>query len=144
MTSKFYNKIIMDTKKIETAFLETSYIIHLDNEIVLKIGEVPSNLLSEYPQIKTWAFITAWNPLPDILTKSENDIRNNQLQVQLNEEGYVFYPGVGVSKNEDWSEDSFFIENIDMEIANDISLKFGQLAFLYGDRIKGNQLIFTK
>jgi hypothetical protein len=58
-------------------------------------------LLSEYSQIKTWAFITAWNPLPEILTKSENDIRNNQLKVQLMEEGFVFHPGIGISKNED-------------------------------------------
>ena len=134
----------MDTKKIEASFLETNYIIHLDNKIVLKIGEMPTTLLSEYSQIRTWAFITAWNPLPDILTKSENDIRNHQLQVQLEEEGFIFHPGVGISKNEDWSEDSFFIENIELERANDISLKYGQLAFLYGDKVNGNQLIFTK
>ena len=33
---------------------------------------------------------------------------------------------------------SFFIENIDLETANQISLKYGQLAFLYGDKVKGN------
>jgi hypothetical protein len=134
----------MDSDKIETALLETNYIIFLRNKIVLKIGEIPSHLLSEYSQIKTWAFITAWNPLPEILTKSENDIRNNHLKVQLMEEGFVFHPGLGISKNEDWSEDSFFIENIDLETANAISLKYGQLAFLYGDKINGNQLIFTQ
>jgi len=134
----------MDTDKIETAFLETNYIILLENKIVLKIGEVPAQLLNEYSQIITWAFITAWNPLPEILTKSENDIRNDQLKVQLKNEGFIFYPGVGISKNEEWSEDSFFIENIELETANDISLKYGQLAFLYGDKLKGNQLIFTK
>lgn len=136
---------MMDTDKIETAFLETNYIIILqENRIVLKIGEMPSQLFSEYPQIKTWAFITAWNPLPDILTKSENDIRNNQLKNQLKEQGFIFHPGVGISKNEDWSEDSFFIENIDLGKANRFSLKYGQLAFLYGDKVKGNQLVFTK
>lgn len=57
----------------------------------------------------------------DILTKSENDVRNNQLK----EEGFIFYQGVGISKNEDWSEDSFFIENIDLKKANEISLKYG-------------------
>jgi hypothetical protein len=134
----------MDTDKIETSFLETNYLILLENKIVLKIGVMPSQLFSEFPQIKTWAFITAWNPLPDILTKSENDIRNNQLKVQLKEDGFIFYPGVGISKNEDWSEDSFFIENIELKTANNISLKYGQLAFLYGDKVKGNQLIFTK
>ena len=134
----------MDSNQIEQAFLETNYIAEIENNpIVLKIGETPDNLIQRFPKIKTWAFITAWNPLPDILTKSENDIRNNQLKVQLKEEGLIFYPGVGISKNEDWSEDSFFIENIELETANDISLKFGQLAFLYGDIAKGNQLIFT-
>jgi hypothetical protein len=80
----------------------------------------------------------------DILSQSENDFRNNQLQVQLKEDGFIFHSGIGISKNEDWSEDSFFIENIDLENANAISLKYGQLAFLYGDWINGNQLIFTK
>jgi hypothetical protein len=134
----------MGIDKIETAFLETNYIILLENKIVLKIGEMPLQLLREYSQIKTWAFITTWNPLPDVLTKSENDIRNNQLNVQLIEEGFIFHLGVGISKNEDWSEDSFFIENIDLETANAISLKYGQLAFLYGDKVNGNQLIFTQ
>ena len=134
----------MDSDKIETAFLETNYIILLENKVTLKIGEMPSKLLSEYSRINTWAFITAWNPLPKILTKLENNIRNNQLKIQLNEEGFIFHLGVGISKNEDWSEDSFFIENIDLETANALSLKYGQLAFLYGDKLNGNQLIFTK
>ena len=134
----------MDSNQIEQAFLETNYIAEIeDNPIVLKIGETPENLIQRFPKIKTWAFITAWNPLPDILTKSENDIRNNQLKIQLKDDGFIFYLGVGISKNEDWSEDSFFIENIELETANDISLKFGQLAFLYGDIAKGNQLKFT-
>jgi len=135
----------MDKNQLEQAFLETNYIAEIDaNPIVLKIGEIPKDLIQRFPQIKTWAFITAWNPLPEILTKPQNDIRNHQLKIQLKEAGFIFYPGVGISKNEDWSEDSFFIANIELETANHISIKYGQLAFLYGDEIKGNQLIFTK
>ncbi len=134
----------MDSNQIEQAFLETSYIVQIENTIVLKIGEIPKQLVQNFPQIKTWAFITAWNPLPDILTKTENDIRNNQLRFQLKVEGFKYYPGVGVSKNEDWSEESFFVENIELQKANEIASKFGQLAFLYGDIVKGNQLIFTQ
>jgi hypothetical protein len=134
----------MNTNEIEQAFLETSFIVQTENPIVLKIGEIPEQLLQKFPQIKTWAFITAWNPLPLVLTKSENDFRNNQLKVQLNEDGFIFYPGIGVSLSGDWSEESFFIEDIDLKSANAISLKFGQLAFLFGDRISGNQLIFTE
>ncbi len=60
----------------------------------------------------------------DISTKSENDVRNNQLKVQLKEEGF-FIRGVGISKNEDWPEGYFFIENIGLKKANEISLKYG-------------------
>ena len=135
----------MDSNQIEQAFLETNYIAEIENNpIVLKIGEIPKDLIQRFPQIKTWAFITAWNPLPDILTKTQNDFRNLALKKQLLEKGYLIHAGIGVSKNEDWSEDSFFIENIKLETANAISLKYGQLAFLYGDHIIGNQLIFTK
>jgi hypothetical protein len=42
-----------------------------------------------------------------------------------------------------WSEESFLIENIEQEDARTASAKFGQLAFLFGDRNSGNQLIFT-
>jgi hypothetical protein len=35
-------------------------------------------------------------------------------------------------------EESFLIENIDLETANAISLKYGQLAFLYVDKENGN------
>jgi hypothetical protein len=134
----------MDNNQIKEAFLETNYIVLIENGIVLKIGEFPIQLVEKFPQIKAWAFITAWNPLPDILTKTENDDRNNQLRDQLESEEFVYHPGIGISKSEDWSEDSFFIMNIELKEANAISSKYGQLAFLYGDLANGNQLIFTK
>ena len=129
---------------MEQAFLETSYIVQTESPVVLKIGEIPTQLFQNFPEIKTWAFITAWNPLPDVFSRDQNDFRNNQLKFLLEEEGFIFYPGVGISKNEDWFEDSFFIENIEFEKANEIAYKFGQLAFLYGNILKGNQLIFTQ
>ncbi len=133
----------MKTNEIEQAFLETQYIIHLQSEIVLKIGEMPSDLLEHLPLIKTWAFITAWNPLPDILSKSENELRNAALQRHLIDHGYTVHNGIGVSKDQTWSEESFFIENIELEDARTASAQFGQLAFVYGDRESGNQLVFT-
>jgi hypothetical protein len=130
-------------KEIEQAFLETNYIIKFESNIILKIGELPTQLIHNFPEIKTWAFITAWNPLPDILTKAQNDIRNLALKKQMIEDRYVLHTGIGISKNEDWLEESFFIENITLNKANAVSAKYGQLAFLYGDQTKGNQLIFT-
>ncbi len=128
---------------LKNEFIETSYIIHLEKEITLKIGEYPSELLNYFPKIETWAFITAWNPLPAILSNAQNKIRNSELLAQLNTANYETYPGIGISKDEKWSEASFFIVNIDLETSHTIASRFGQLAFLYGDRERGNELIFT-
>ena len=99
----------MKTNEIEQAFLETNYIIHLQGEIVLRIGEIPLDLLEQLPLLETWAFITAWNPLPDILSKSENNLRNAALQRHLIDHGYTVHNGIGVSKDQSWSEESCFI-----------------------------------
>jgi hypothetical protein len=133
----------MKTNEIEQAFLETSYIIHLQSDIVLKIGEMPADLLEHLPLLKTWAFITAWNPLPDILSKVENEQRNEDLQQYLLDRGYSIHIGIGISKDQSWAEESFFIENISLEDARTTSAKFRQLAFVYGERDSGNQLVFT-
>ena len=131
-------------KDLTAAFLETSYIAYLDTEIVLKVGQLPDTIVQNYPHIKSWAFITAWNPLPERLDAAQNKQRNDDLRAHLVQAAYVFHPGVGVSKDKDWSEDSFFIENIELQRANEISKMFGQLAFIYGDCQTGNQLIFTR
>jgi hypothetical protein len=133
----------MNTNEIEQAFLETNYIIHLQGEIVLRIGEIPADLMAQIPLLETWAFITAWNPLPDILSKAENELRNAALQNHLIDHSYTVHNGIGVSKDQTWSEESFFIENISLKDARQASAKFGQLAFVYGDRETGNRLIFT-
>jgi hypothetical protein len=133
----------MDIEVLKKAFLETSYIINGEEDIVLKIGIMPEELLSEFPSISTWAFLTAWNPLPEILTQDENRARNIALKDELSAKGFSVRHGVGVSDTEDWSEDSFFIADISLDVARSISSRFGQLAFLFGDRRSGNQLIFT-
>jgi hypothetical protein len=133
----------MKTNEIEQAFLETNYIVHLQSDIVLKIGEMPADLMKHLRLLKNWAFITAWNPLPDILSKAENEQRNEDLQQYLLDRGYSIHKGIGISKDQSWSEESFFIENIELEDARTASAQFGQLAFVYGERESGNQLVFT-
>ena len=135
--------ITTNTNEIEQAFLETNYIIHLQGEILLRIGEIPADLLAQIPLLETWAFITAWNPLPDILSKAENELRNEALQRDLTDHGYTVHNGIGISKDQSWSEESFFIEHISLEDARAASAKYGQLAFIYGERESGNQLVFT-
>ncbi len=133
----------MQTGSLDEAFMSTSYIIlkndvFFDN-IILKIGcyhELSSN-------IKTWAFITAWNPLPTILTYEENVTRNDSLLSDLSNDGYKCHLGQGVSADRKWEEESFFIENISYATALEMSIKYGQMAFVYSKSDGLAELVYT-
>jgi hypothetical protein len=101
---------------------------------VLRIGETGDLLLALLPDLQSWAFITAWNPLPEILTSAENQARNKELSNIMTEKGYRYHSGVGRSDAGDWQEDSFLIENITLDEAKQLAKQFGQLAFVYWEK----------
>jgi hypothetical protein len=131
--------------EIDLAFRSTSYIILKNdifpNDIILKIGII--NEISPDESIKEWAFITAWNPLPEVLSLEENVLRNNSLLTELTSLGYISHKGKGVSSDGQWQEESFFIENIDKLFALAISNKYGQLAFVHGVLNKEAELVYS-
>lgn len=135
----------MTPEETDLAFKSTNYII-LKNEvfpkdIILNIGIINEN--NQVSTIKEWAFITAWNPLPEILSLEENLERNNALLTELTSFGYVCHLGKGVSSDGQWQEESFFIENIDKLTALTISNKYGQLAFVHGVLNKEAELVYS-
>jgi hypothetical protein len=132
----------MTPEEIHEAFISTNFII-LKNDIfidsvTLKIGEIhilPAN-------IRSWAYITASNPLPTILNYEENVSKNNNLLNDLTNRGYKFHLGKGVSADGEWEEDSFFIENINKATALELAIKYGQMAFVYGIINQKAELIY--
>ena len=82
----------------------------------------------------TWAFITAWNPLPEILSKSENDERNKQLEKEIGERSLKYKKGLGKADDGSWSEESYFIENISIVEALELGKLYGQKAIVMGER----------
>ena len=134
----------MTPEEIHEAFMSTNFIIlkndiFIDN-ITLKIGEIhilPTN-------IRSWAYITAWNPLPTILNYEENVSRNNNLLYDLTNGGYTCHLGKGVSADGEWEEESFFIESINKATALEFAIKYGQMAFVYGIINQEAELIYTK
>lgn len=134
----------MTPEEIDLAFKSTNYIILKNDifpeDIILNIGII--NEINQVSTIKEWAFITAWNPLPEILTIEENLERNNALLTELTAMGYVCHLGKGVSSDGQWQEESFFIENIDIETAFKIAKKYGQLAFVYSIFDKEAELVY--
>jgi len=126
--------------ELHQAFLNTSFRVLQSPFIDIKINQVNAKLNN----LKNWAFITAWNPLPDILSKEENHSRNQQLQQDIKQLGLKYSLGMGISEDGKWSEESFFIENIGLDKANELACKYGQLAFVVGGNGQNAMLYYTK
>jgi len=76
----------MKNTELTTAFLNTKYTILSDDvfkeKVILKIGEIV-DFNSTLPDLEEWTFITAWNPLPDILSNELNRKRNTVLLADI-------------------------------------------------------------
>ena len=138
----------MTKQELHQAFIETTFrVLKSDifvSNIDLHIDEIDKEINIAAPHIETWAFISAFNPLPKILSLEENLIRNQQLSNDLKALNVTFHPAIGISKDEKWSEESFFIENISQENAFELAAKYGQVAFVYAKTIEKIQLIYCE
>ena len=136
----------MNNTELTGAFLKTNYTILPDDvfkeKAILKIGEIV-DLNSILPDLEEWTFITAWNPLPEILSNEVNRKRNTDLMNELKENGFKLHLGIGISDDDKWSEDSFFIENISKEKSLYYAKKYGQIAFVHGKKNHKAELVFS-
>ncbi len=136
----------MDINELKQAYLNTNYTINKNSifkeELTLHINKV-TNLKNALPELKEWAFITAWNPNSKELTPEENKQRNANLLDDIRSKGYTTHLGCGSLQDGNWSEDSFFIENISKEEALFYALKYEQCAFVYGKANQVSELIWT-
>ncbi|WP_293892287.1 DUF3293 domain-containing protein [Flavobacterium sp.] len=129
----------MTNQQIHQAFLGTTYKV-LNPTIDIKIN----TKITVLNHLNSWAFITAWNPLPEILTLEENKNRNNQLGQDINNLGLKYCLGIGISEDELWSEESFLIENITLEKTHELAVKYGQLAFVFGQKNGDADLVYSQ
>lgn len=120
----------------QLAFIETDYIIEdslfLDEPYIINIGNNHNKLDEKIHEGESWAFITAWNPLPEILSYQENQKRNQELEKVLKQEDYKVFAGYGIAKNGLWKEASLFVISIGRNEAIDLGKQFGQLAIVVG------------
>lgn len=130
----------MTSDQLHQAFLHTSFKVLAKKEFIIKIDTI----IPEVQGLNSWAFITAWNPSPEILTLKENLYRNQNLENDIIQLGLKYISGIGISEDEQWSEESFFVENISFKDANQLALKYSQLAFVFGKKNDAATLIYTK
>ena len=129
----------------QSAFEETNYVVFpkSNESFVLKIHQTNIELQQYFPHLNTWAFITAYNPLPEILSAEENAKRNKDLEKEIKALGLSYHNARGIAKDGNWSEERFFVEDCTTIEANSLAKKYGQLAFVFGEIKQPSQLIYT-
>ena len=136
----------MNINELKDAYLNTNYTINKNlifkEDLILNINK-EANFKNALPELKEWAFITASNPNSNQLSKQENELRNANLLDDIRSKGYTTHFGCGISPDGNWSEDSFFIENVSKEEALVYALKYEQCAFVYGKVNQVSELIWT-
>jgi deoxyadenosine/deoxycytidine kinase len=123
-------------------FKNTKYLVYFNNSsFAIEIDKNNKWLDDILQKNNGWAFITAYNPLPEILTGEENKKRNKDLESQIKKSGYKYFKAVGKGEN-NWEEESFLIINITKEHAMELGKKYSQLAILYGKKHETAGIIY--
>ena len=133
---------IIPTDLLE-AYNSTDFIVY-DKNIVIKIGESNKELdkLLEEHNASSWSFITAYNPLSNVLPDEENNSRHHELMEHTNE--YAVFDGEGKGQNSEWKpEKSLLIVGISKNEAYKIGKHFKQYAIVVGEYRHKAELLLT-
>lgn len=131
---------------LRQAFEETHYIVHHLSPFTLRIGQHSPELdaLLQETGHDCATFITAWNPLSQLLSLEENQKRQQNLLNEVNERGLVRLSGIGQHPSNGWpSEESILVPGLQQEAARAIARKFSQLAFVWAEKGHPVKLIET-
>lgn len=129
----------MTPQETHNAFVNTTFKVLSNPNFDIYIDKI----IPEVENLESWAFLSAWNPSPEVYTVAINKQRNQELEKDINDLKLDYYEGIGISEDQQWSEESFFIKNISKEQTQKLALKFGQLAFVYGYKNKPAELVYT-
>ena len=136
--------VCIDCRKAEIAWREqndayyaTSYVID-DGTVKFAIhlggATEPLQEFLRDRRVAKWAFLTAWNPLSQPLSATENESRQIELIKMLDEQNYPYLRGFGVGDDPAWEpEQSLFILDISRDDAIGLARRFEQNAILWGE-----------
>jgi Protein of unknown function (DUF3293) len=112
--------------------------------ICFRAGSTNARLdaLLQHQGAQRWAFLTAWNPASEQLSRTENNRRQTALIEGLTAAGYRCLPGESCGKNPAGpAEESVLALDIPSRVARRFGRRFGQLAIVVGDRGSRPRLI---
>lgn len=135
----------MSNNSYQENFINTVYRVFKDENYTYDIFVGSEHVLENlgFTQVGSWAFITAWNPLPIIYTLEENRDRNEQLKKDLDSLGLFYLDGVGMALDGSWQEKSLFVKDISKSQAEDLAQKYKQVAYLFGLRNGKAELVYS-
>lgn len=136
----------MSNNSYHENFINTVYRVFKDENHTYDIFVGSEHVLENlgFTQVGSWAFITAWNPLPIIYTLEENRDRNEQLKKDLDSLGLFYLDGVGMALDGSWQEKSLFVKDISKRQAEDLAQKYKQVAYLFGLRNEKAEMVYTE
>lgn len=119
------------------AFTETDYIVHHEPPFTMNIGQpcpALKALMGEHNALCA-AYITAWNPFSQQLSRQQNDVRQTALKTELKRRGLKCFDGIGQHPSNNWpGEPSLLILDLDREAAKMLADNYEQLAFVWSDK----------
>jgi hypothetical protein len=128
------------------AFLNTVFkvILSLSEFYEIRVGQENVLVDLKLSGVSSWAYITAWNPLPTTCTLEENRMRDQSIRADLDALSLKYIEGIGESLDGIWYEESLFIKNITKEQAESLAYKYGQVAYLFANGNDKAELIYTQ
>jgi hypothetical protein len=128
------------------AFNNTVFKVILSSSEFYEIRVGQENVLVDLKLsgVSSWAYITAWNPLPTTYTLEENRMRDQSLRADLDALSLEYIEGIGEALDGLWYEESLFIKNISKEQAESLAYKYGQVAYLFANGNEKTQLVYTQ
>ena len=127
------------------AYRETEYRVFAP-PLVLHIGVPCADLaiLQENAQVTCSAFITACNPLGDVLEEALNIERQEHLARQLAHLGLKALKGEGRHPSGRWAEPSFLILGLERGAAEELGQQFQQNAIVWAGTAATPELILLR
>lgn len=111
-------------------------------DFTIEIGKrhPPLDALLEKQSPKSWAIITAYNPMAKLRDAALNEAAQTELKKKLND--FVVIEGMNVAEDETWNEPSFLVLGISKIDAQRLAEQFQQAAIVYGELAAEAQLVF--
>lgn len=119
---------------LRQAFEETHYIVHHRQPFTLRIGQQSHELDSLLQDVgrDCAAFITAWNPMSQPLSRAENLKRQQCLIDEVKGFDLPIVPGIGQHPSDSWpGEESILVLGLQVESSRALEKSFEQLALVW-------------